>query len=64
MQSLDPRWLSVELEAIQKDEGGWDRVLAESYQISVQRVLEYQARNRAAEEAAASRQSLRDRSAA
>jgi hypothetical protein len=46
MQSLDPRWLSVELEAIQRDEGGWDRVLTESYEIAVQRVLEYQARNR------------------
>lgn len=46
MQSLDPRWLSVELEAIQKDEGGWDKVLTESYEIAVRRVFEYQARNR------------------
>ena len=43
MQSLDPRWLSVELEAIQKDEGGWDKVLTESYEIAVRRVFEYQA---------------------
>jgi hypothetical protein len=44
MQSLDPRWLSVELESIQREENGWDRVFKESYDIAVQRVLEFQAK--------------------
>ena len=45
MQSLDPRWLSIELEAVQRDEAGWDKVLTESYDIAVRRVLEYQAKH-------------------
>ena len=44
MLSLDPRWLSVELEAIQEDEADWGAVLRESYEISVQRVFAYQAK--------------------
>ncbi len=44
MQSLDPRWLSVELESIQRDENEWDRVFEESYGIAIQRVLEFQAK--------------------
>jgi hypothetical protein len=44
MQSLDPQWLSIELEAIQHDDGDWNRILGESYDIAVQKVFEYQAR--------------------
>jgi hypothetical protein len=44
MLELDPRWLSIELEAIQRDERGWDKVLKYSYDISVQRVFDYQAK--------------------
>jgi hypothetical protein len=43
MLALDPRWLSIELEAIQRDAGEWDKVLKDSYNIAVQRVFEYQA---------------------
>jgi hypothetical protein len=45
MQSLDPRWLSIELESIENDETSWDRVFRESYNLSVQRVIEYQAKS-------------------
>jgi hypothetical protein len=44
MQSLDPQWLSIELEAIQHEEGDWSRILAESYDLAVQKVFEYQAK--------------------
>ena len=44
MQSLDPRWLSIELEAIKVEDGEWTRVLGDSYEIAVQRVLEFQAK--------------------
>ena len=44
MQSLDPRWLTIELESIENDENGWDTVFKESYTLAVQRVIEYQAR--------------------
>lgn len=40
MQSLDPMWLSIELESIQHDESEWDKVSKESYELAVQRVLE------------------------
>lgn len=55
MQSLDPRWLTIELESIENDESDWDTVFKESYTLAVQRVLEYQAkfaRNMADREAA------------
>lgn len=45
MEALDPKWISVELEAIQIDEQRWDRSLRESSEIAFQRVLEYQARS-------------------
>jgi hypothetical protein len=44
MQSLDPRWLSIELESIERDENGWDKVFKDSYDLAVQRVLEFQAK--------------------
>lgn len=44
MQSLDPKWLSIELNAIQQEEGDWDKVLKDSYELAVQRVFEYQAK--------------------
>ena len=44
MQSLDPRWLSIELESIENDANGWDTVFKESYALAVQRVIEYQAK--------------------
>jgi hypothetical protein len=44
MQSLDPRWLSIELESIQRDENDWDAVFKESYDLAVQRVLAFQAK--------------------
>jgi hypothetical protein len=44
MNSLNPGWLTVELEAIQKDQERWDRALKISYEVSMQRVFEHQAK--------------------
>jgi hypothetical protein len=46
MLSLDPRWLSIELEAVERDQAGWDKVLTESYELAVKRVLEYQSKQK------------------
>ncbi|QQO14862.1 hypothetical protein JJB99_01305 [Bradyrhizobium diazoefficiens] len=44
MNSLDPSWLSIELEAIQKEQERWDQALKSSYAVAVARVLRYQGR--------------------
>lgn len=44
MQYLDPSWLNVELEAIQKEQMHWDDSLRASYDAAVQRVFAYQER--------------------
>lgn len=47
MNSLDPRWLSIELEAIQKEQEGWNQTLKTSYEVAIQRVIQHQARTAA-----------------
>lgn len=44
MNLLDPCWLSIELDAVQKEQEHWDRALKSSYAIAVQRVFEHQVR--------------------
>jgi len=38
MQSLDPRWLTVELEAIAKEDSQWSSALKVSYEAAVREV--------------------------
>ena len=42
MRALDPSWLRVELDAIEREQHNWDRALKASYDVAVQRVFEFQ----------------------